>query len=373
MIRIAISYSDFSSAKSGGARESLLTLLEGLSASREITADVFQTPPTDDPPETAFDYRQYAKRLHEIPELTWTNQVFQRLQWNNFLRKRLTTDYDVLLTQNKLAPVSVQLAAQFQIPSLFFVRSMALTGYEKYNPSISDLSNVIQTDLGGRIQYPFLRKNFNDYRSAARTATATVANSEFTANKLDELFGVEASVIYPPIEQERYRVSTNQKKYITMVNPRTLYKGPDIFLDVADQLIDELFLLVGPISSAQIRERVERTDNVTYWDWCEDMRDVYSQSKLVMVPSRWEEPFGRVAAEAMVSGVPCVVSDRGGLPEVVGDTGEIVSEVESVDHWVAAVRRALETHEPERQKDRAEKFSAERQTEKLADLIDQVT
>jgi len=168
---------------------------------------------------------------------------------------------------------------------------MALTGYEKYNPSISDLSNVIQTDLGGRIQYPFLRKNFNDYRSAARTATATVANSEFTANKLDELFGVEASVIYPPIEQERYRVSTNQKKYITMVNPRTLYKGPDIFLDVADQLIDELFLLVGPISSAQIRERVERTDNVTYWDWCEDMRDVYSQSKLVMVPSRWEELF----------------------------------------------------------------------------------
>lgn len=37
-----------------------------------------------------------------------------------------------------------------------------------------------------------------------------------------------------------------------------------------------------------------------------------------VVPSRWREPFGLVAAEAMAHGVPCLVSDRGALPEVVG-------------------------------------------------------
>jgi glycosyltransferase involved in cell wall biosynthesis len=36
----------------------------------------------------------------------------------------------------------------------------------------------------------------------------------------------------------------------------------------------------------------------------------------------WEEPFGRVAAEAMINGVPALVSDRGALPEVVaGEAG----------------------------------------------------
>jgi glycosyltransferase involved in cell wall biosynthesis len=32
----------------------------------------------------------------------------------------------------------------------------------------------------------------------------------------------------------------------------------------------------------------------------------------------WEEPFGRVAAEAMINGIPPVVSNRGSLPHVVG-------------------------------------------------------
>jgi glycosyltransferase involved in cell wall biosynthesis len=32
----------------------------------------------------------------------------------------------------------------------------------------------------------------------------------------------------------------------------------------------------------------------------------------------WEEPFGRVAAEAMINGIPPLVSDRGSLPAVIG-------------------------------------------------------
>jgi glycosyltransferase involved in cell wall biosynthesis len=41
------------------------------------------------------------------------------------------------------------------------------------------------------------------------------------------------------------------------------------------------------------------------------------------VPSRWDEPFGLVAAEAMMRGTAVVVSDAGGLAEQVteGETG----------------------------------------------------
>lgn len=372
MIRIAISYSKFATSQSGGARESLLTLLDGISRERNIVVDVYQTPPADDPPETNFEYKLHTKDLYEVPKLTWTSQIVTRRQWGRYLRQQLEPQHDLLITQNKLAPVSVQVADELNIPSLFFLRSMALTGYEKYNPDRNHLSNIFQTDIGGRVQYPFLWKNFHDYGRAASMATNIIANSEFTAGKIKELFGMEASVIYPPIKLDCYKVEYAPDGYITMVNPRAEYKGPDILLDIANKLSDEEFLLVGPISSDSIRKRADRMNNVSHWNWCDDMRDTYGKSKLVVVPSRVEEAFGRVPAEAMVSGIPCVVSNRGGLSEVVGETAPVVSEIDSTEQWIKAIRTALSNHDPKAQQQRVSRFSAESQVQKLTSLIDSI-
>jgi glycosyltransferase involved in cell wall biosynthesis len=156
-----------------------------------------------------------------------------------------------------------------------------------------------------------------------------------------------------------------------MVNPRTKYKGPDIFLDIANRMSGEEFLLVGPIGPSKIKKQAKKTPNLTHWEWCEDMRDAYSKSKIVVVPSRVEESFGRVPAEAMVSGIPCVVSNRGGLPEVVGETGVVIDKIESVDAWVQGIHRVFEGHNPSEQKKRAEKFSAENQVDKFDKLIEE--
>lgn len=53
-------------------------------------------------------------------------------------------------------------------------------------------------------------------------------------------------------------------------------------------------------------------------------RDVYAGARLLVLPS-WHEGFGLPALEAMALGVPVVVSNRGALPEVVGDAGLMVS------------------------------------------------
>ncbi len=42
-------------------------------------------------------------------------------------------------------------------------------------------------------------------------------------------------------------------------------------------------------------------------------------ASIVVVPSRWSEPFGMTALEALASGAPLIVSPRPGLLEVVGD------------------------------------------------------
>ncbi len=44
-----------------------------------------------------------------------------------------------------------------------------------------------------------------------------------------------------------------------------------------------------------------------------------ARASIVVVPSRWAEPFGLTALEALASGAALVCSGRGGLPEVAGD------------------------------------------------------
>lgn len=49
-----------------------------------------------------------------------------------------------------------------------------------------------------------------------------------------------------------------------------------------------------------------------------------ARAAIVVVPSRWPEPFGLTALEAMACGAALVASPRGGLPDLVGDAALLV-------------------------------------------------
>jgi len=66
-----------------------------------------------------------------------------------------------------------------------------------------------------------------------------------------------------------------------------------------------------------------------------------ARAAIVVVPSRWPEPFGLVALEALASGAALICSPRGGLPEVAGDAaiyvnpddpGEIATAIRLLAH-----------------------------------------
>src|SRR2546429_5148004 len=52
-----------------------------------------------------------------------------------------------------------------------------------------------------------------------------------------------------------------------------------------------------------------------------DLVETVAQSRIGIVPSRWEEPMGGVSLELLAAGKNIIVSANGGLAECVGDAG----------------------------------------------------
>jgi glycosyltransferase involved in cell wall biosynthesis len=65
-----------------------------------------------------------------------------------------------------------------------------------------------------------------------------------------------------------------------------------------------------------------------------------SMARCLVMPIRWDEPFGMVMIEAMAQGVPVVAFDRGAVPEVVrhGITGFICDREEDLPEALTRVR-----------------------------------
>ena len=63
---------------------------------------------------------------------------------------------------------------------------------------------------------------------------------------------------------------------------------------------------------------------------------LYRQAAAVIMPLRWDEPFGLVAVEAMACGTPVVGTNRGALPEII-ETGVTGFVFEGIDEAVAAL------------------------------------
>ena len=92
---------------------------------------------------------------------------------------------------------------------------------------------------------------------------------------------------------------------------------------------------------AGLLERFPWAASVRHLGYVSDARrrHLYNEASLLVVPSL-DEGFGIPALEAMTVGVPVVASNRGALPEVVGDAGPLV-DPEDDEGMAAAMERVL--------------------------------
>lgn len=167
------------------------------------------------------------------------------------------------------------------------------------------------------------------YHDAAffKLVDAVWVPSEF-ARKHYRGLGVDCTAIPYHLAPARVRCETQEGRYVTFVNPQP-DKGVFVFARIALELWRRRPDI--PLLVVEGRARVSwlgRTGldlggvgNVHVMANTPDPRHFYRVSRLVLMPSLWEESFGRVAAEALLNGIPVLASRRGALPEMLANAG----------------------------------------------------
>jgi glycosyltransferase involved in cell wall biosynthesis len=150
-------------------------------------------------------------------------------------------------------------------------------------------------------------------------------------NKIDTVYnGIHAAKKqrYPNINYDAFRrhFAEEGEKIVYYVGRMTYEKGVSVLLNAAPRVIKEMhgyvkIVIVGGGNTDNLKQQAW---NLGIWDKCyftgfmsdEDLDKFQTIADCAVFPSLYE-PFGIVALESFAAKVPVVVSNTGGLPEVV--------------------------------------------------------
>jgi glycosyltransferase involved in cell wall biosynthesis len=188
---------------------------------------------------------------------------------------------------------------------------------------------------------------YNDRRGFTNVS-AIIFPSEYSRRHYRQI-GLDGTVIADPIPLDRVIAADPDPQYVTFINPQP-EKGVAVFARIALELgtkRPEIPILVveGRATSDGLEAvplDLSGLTNLHRMANTPDPRDFYRVSRAVLMPSLWRESLGRVPIEAMANGIPVLASDRGALPETVGDAGFVFTIPERCTPTSAAVPTAHE-------------------------------
>ena len=203
--------------------------------------------------------------------------------------------------------------------------------------------------------------------AASRHVDRYIAISELSRKRIERYYGRKATIIHPPVETQRFTPGT-PGDYLLVVSEIVLHKRLQVALEAARRARVPIRVVgAGPdrdhLSAAYPEaEFVGRARD-------EDLAQLYSGARAVLMPSR--EEFGIVAVEAQAAGRPVIAAAAGGALETVidGETGRLV-ELDDIDAFARAIETIDELDfDPARAVENAERFSVATFQRRLAEEV----
>lgn len=185
--------------------------------------------------------------------------------------------------------------------------------------------------FGPQAFYPSERRG----RMLAKAA-GVVTVSRYVADYIGRWGGLDAEVYSFPLYGTGpfpdYGSHRQGEGFVTMINPCAI-KGIAVFLALARKMPEVSFAAVPTWGTTpEDRAELAALPNVTLLEPQEDVDRIYARTRVLLMPSLWQEAFGVTAVEAMLRGLPVLASDVGGLPEAKLGT-DLVLPVRPIERY----------------------------------------
>lgn len=251
-------------------------------------------------------------------------------------RIRRSMKPDVFVSHGNYYPWVGDVASKFGIPHLVFIRDhyYCCPG-AKHTPCKESCWQCLTKPQ--RVLWLLLKYQRSRRMKELSKCDMVIANSHFMRKSLEKVTDKPVNVLYPPIELNKKRNIGSHDKIVYLGCGS--YKGTEVVMKLAKSLPQYEFLLAGDPDIPRTWDLGEYP-NVEWSPWI-DNTIAFDTARLMLVPSQWHEPFGRVAIEAGVHYVPTLGSDIGGIPESVHDGGSLLPP-DRFDMWKKRIIEFME-------------------------------
>ena len=135
-------------------------------------------------------------------------------------------------------------------------------------------------------------------------------------HKIDKL-----DVVYQSTNKTNIDIK-KKKKIISFVGKLNYAKGYDLFGDAIVKILNKFPKWSANVVGDEPREKIivehPRINHMGFQTH-KKVLDIFRETSISVVCSRWNEPFGRTSLEASSRGCAVIISNRGGLPETTSD------------------------------------------------------
>lgn len=172
-------------------------------------------------------------------------------------------------------------------------------------------------------------KYVNYVTSPSASSLKTYLNERFFVNAknvvIENATDFDINQVKKNIEMHSLR---KEKTNVVYLGGLTEFKGVGLLLDSIES-VENKSLKIYFAGRGALEERIKalslKDSRVCACGFLndEETKNLLMKADILVCPSIWEEPFGRVVLDAYVAGIPVIVSNRGALPELIleGKTG----------------------------------------------------